>query len=172
MYFHPTGGDWPGNDEFDKRAPYVNVNVTEAGDGTHTATAEIKGVHPVVLQTNTWLSTTIVESNSGSKNGWHTIMGFLYPKDEYANMYQRLNGRAPAEDMWNLFPVYPQEMAAVARVYCSFLRHDDGNWTWGASINSPVLQYDQLDDNTYDQSKDTNWIRQVNDPDLGYSSEW
>lgn len=181
VYWHPTGSDYANSEEpykdRDKKAPYVTVNVTEAADGTHTATAELLGAPPVVLQTNTWLSTTIVaDDNQGHgydeavTRGWHTIMGFLYPRNQYQDMYKRLNnGATPTDDMWNLFPVYPQELAAVARVYCSFLRHDNGNWTWGDN-NSPVLKYDQLDDNSYTQSKDPDWVAQVNDS--GHSSAW
>ena len=74
---------------------------------------------------------------------------------------------------WNLFPVYNQEMAAIARVYCSFNRYKD-NWVWSDSSrgNTPVYSYDQLNRYHHGYEKDTNWIQQVNDPSLPYLDAW
>ena len=151
----------------------AKITVTEDSDGTHDVS--YTGAQPLVFQTNTWLNTTIrrYDDSSGDTKGWHTIMGFIYYKNEYEDIVQRMtNGSGfGSDDMaWNVFPVYNQELAAVARVYCSFRRYKDGAWTWGASSYSTVFQYDQLEHPK--DNKDTDWIDQVNDPDQSYQPIW
>ncbi len=76
---------------------------------------------PYNFQINTWLNTTIKKYSIGDKfQGWHGIMGFIYPAQQY-NSYT--GGHYVADDIiWNLFPVYQQELSAIATIYCYFDR--------------------------------------------------
>lgn len=136
---------------------------------------------PVSIQTNTWLNTTVVPIYSDIYNpsasddltvlqGWHTVMGFLYPMSQYGDIYDEISDQ-PADRSklaWNLFPVFNQENAAVARVYCSFNRVDNTVPVWS---NSEVYSYDQKDHSSgYD--KTSGWSNAVNDPQLGYDDAW
>lgn len=146
----------------------------------------IESGYPLTYQTNTWLNTTIAEaytSGSSIENfvGWHTIMGFVYRPTQYTELLtdigQSINN---AEIYWNIFPVYAQDMAAVANVYCYFDRHpltsttgSTRKWTWGD--NTPVYQYDQLNNYRQGYSKDAvtgakGW--DSNDPQLEYDDAW
>ena len=130
---------------------------------------------PVSIQTNTWLNTTVVPKASDSNDvatleGWHAVMGFLYPMAQYNAIYQEITGNNYSSDhlAWNLFPVFNQENAAVARVYCSFNRVDNTGNVWG---NSEVYSYDQeVHSSGYD--KTSGWSNAVNDPQLGYDDAW
>lgn len=194
-YSYPGGADLAGSgfeNVFWANHEILNgmtVNVTEDGGGTHTASFD--GTYPFVFQTNTWLNTSVYPYVDDSKYtlGWHAVMGFLYDSS-YAEMYKRRTGgnMESGDLVWNLFPVYSQELAAIARVYCSFRRYRDKVWTWGGESDSPVFKYDQLENprtgkkeryNQYmnqdenEPVEDTGWFEQVNDPSLGgYETEW
>ena len=177
-YNYTSGADLQGNNFEnifwrDPNPSSMEISVSEAGDGTHTAT--ISG-YPFVFQTNTWLNTSVYSHvDDGYTDGWHAVMGFLYDANS-EEMYKRRTGASnwPETDgipdiIWNLFPVRDQELAAIARVYCSFRRYKDDNWTWGD--DSPVFKYDQLQHTK--TSKDSDWITQANDPTLSdYKTEW
>ena len=148
----------------------------------------------LTFQTNTWLNTTIME-NYGAKSvsgtvdkfqGWHAIMGFIYRPTHYKQLLLDIGQTISTSDIyWNIFPVYAQDMAAVANVYCYFDRHplsgSSRSWTWGSS---PVYQYDQL--NNYRQGYNKGAVTgaagwgagtandgsAINDPTLDYDDAW
>lgn len=167
---------------------------------------------PLTFQTNTWLNTTIsgVYSVDGGPNtaaesgetggqrmstfvGWHAIMGFLYPAADYEDY---LKGLGAWEDswkdngtiIWNLFPVYNEEMTAIANVYCYFERRiwsGDTAWEWnneyvdgGGTVNSngsitPGVGYDQLTNFRFGFEKNNvPYNKRLNDPALGYDEVW
>lgn len=132
---------------------------------------------PRYLQTNTWLNTTVepyygngTDEDVAHLQGWHTVMGFIYPMNgEYNEIYTAITGENPPDNYaWNLFPVFEQENAAVARVYCSFNRVDNNSPVWN---NDVVYYYDQMDHNP-GYVKTTTWSGVVNDPDLDYDDAW
>ncbi len=163
----------------------------ESGEHTHL----LENSFPLTFQTNTWLNTTIAENYGGTSSsgtvsnfqGWHAIMGFIYRPTQYKQLLLDIGQTISTNDIyWNIFPVYAQDMAALASVYCYFDRHPltSGTsrvWTWGSS---PVYQYDQL--NNYRQGYDkgavsgaTGWGSgsagdgsTINDPALGYDDAW
>jgi hypothetical protein len=67
---------------------------------------------------------------------------------------------------WNVFPVYAQDMAGIANVYCAFER--PAGHLWG----SDVYQYDQISGFKSGFIKDESWSKAVNDPELGYDDAW
>ncbi len=122
-----------------------------AGNHTHT----VKQGWPLTFQTNTWLNTTVSGIRAGSSGGgitgqqrdkaflgWHAIMGFLYYGSHYQDWLTRVGANAAALNdkvIWNLFPVYNQEMTAIANVYCYFERRDYPSagspvWVWNSAI--------------------------------------
>ena len=164
---------------------------------------------PLTFQTNTWLNTTIsgVYSVGGGSNtavgsgdtggqrmstfvGWHAIMGFLYPASDYADYLKELTGNTYESGtiIWNLFPVYNEEMTAIANVYCYFERRafeSDPDWTWnntyvdgGGIVNSngsitPGVGYDQLTNFRFGFEKNNEaYNERLNDPALGYDEVW
>ncbi len=156
---------------------------TDGSSGSHTH--EVAQGMPLTFQTNTWLNTTIsgyYENNTaktGTFYGWHAIMGFLYHGSEYLDYLQKVNptGSYEGKIIWNIFPVYNEELAAVTNVYCYFERRTmDGNnnatgWEWDSD----------LVDNSYDQiqhfragynSKPSDYVDRLNDPALGYTEPW
>ena len=166
--------------------------------------------NPVTLQTNTWLNSTVLANykdyNGNDQNqvfGWHMLMGFLYRPGDFEMVY---DGNKTLIDLlsppdtgesynnddlfFNIFPVYAQELAGIATVYCSFNRHplnDVGSgrnnpWSAGAE-GSPVIDYNQLDSALYREGYNrnpagsttgggTNWNKAVNDPTLRYNDAW
>ena len=170
-----TGGDGTG-DAFKKyfilqtnpKNATFQLSTSDGGD-SHTHT--IESGYPLTFQTNTWLNTTI--SNVGVSmdefKGWHAIMGFVYRPTQYRALLADIGYSNPDYDKvyWNIFPVYAQEMATVATVYCYFDRGSSSSWTWG----NPVYKYDQLS-NFRIKEKDENWAKTVNDPALGYTDAW
>ena len=175
---------------------YAEFVLTSAGGSEEEHTHVIEKGFPMTFQTNTWLNTTITENFGGTSTtgdvenfqGWHAVMGFVYRPTQYRQLLEDLGQSTSTSDIyWNIFPVYAQDMAAVANVYCYFDRHPltsgtSRKWTWG---NSPVYQYDQL--NNYRQGYDKGasgdaeaWGTgksdddgsYVNDPALGYDDAW
>ncbi|MBE6453742.1 MAG: hypothetical protein E7017_02510 [Alphaproteobacteria bacterium] len=133
---------------------------------------------PLSFQTNTWLNTSIQPHDQG----WHAIMGFIYRPKQYKDVLvgtgsytaAQVEGMDSDVILWNLFPVYAQDMAAVINVYCYFERNPSNNgsrsWTWGEA--PAVYKYDQLNNYHDGHKKDDTWSSQVNDPKLGYKDAW
>ena len=180
-----------------KRATFKLAN---SGGDDHTHLVE--SGNPLTFQTNTWLNTTISGNYGGTDSsgsvanfqGWHAIMGFVYRPTQYRQVLADLGeNTATSEIYWNIFPVYGSEMAAVANVYCYFDRHPltstsgSREWTWGN--NTPVYQYDQLNNFRVGYSKGSSGDAQawgasssddpdvdrgaaINDPTLDYDDVW
>ena len=158
---------------------------------------------PLTFQTNTWLNTTIAgvrSSNqmSGANHenirandflGWHAIMGFLYHGSDYHDYIQLAGGNTSHTDgkiVWNLFPVYNEELIAIANVYCYFERRNkvivydtDGsvliNKTvndWNKNDNVVDTTYNQLENFRASFGKDSNYTNRLNDPALKYNDPW
>jgi hypothetical protein len=106
-------------------------------------------------------------------DGWHMLMGFLYRPTDFDKFFDggsksllqvlHTDASMTADDLYfNIFPVYAQELAGIATVYCGFNRHPllgDGNrgnpWSAGES-GSPVMDYNQLDENRYREGYNRN----------------
>ncbi len=143
-------------------------DLSVASGDSHTHVPE--SGYPMTFQTNTWLNTTMSEYNSGSKFwGWHTIMGFVYRPTDYGQVLDDIGQNISSDEVaWNIFPVYAQEMAGVASVYCIFDRNPlGGGFVWDDKY---VNDYDQLRNfrSGHEKSSDL----QLNDPDLGYDDVW
>lgn len=153
-----------------------------SASGTESHTHDIASGMPLTFQTNTWLNTTVsqvfedISSPTAEQlEGWHAVMGFVYPAAYYSDLLSDMGYDTDADQIyWNVFPVYAGDMAAVATVYCLFDRNPDINgsrsWTWGD--NSPVDQYDQIYNYRTGFTRDSGWLEQVNDPSLDYDDPW
>lgn len=164
--------------------------------------------NPVTLQTNTWLNSSVLanykdyEGNDGNQVfGWHMIMGFLYRPGDFEKVYDGNKTlidllSPPDEDksysnddlFFNIFPVYAQELAGIATVYCSFNRHplkDVGpgrNNPWSAgNVGSPVIDYNQLDPALYREGYNRNPLNPkavdengtiIDNPNLHNGTNW
>ena len=171
----------------------ATFKLATAGGDSHTHTVE-SGT-PLTFQTNTWLNTTVSGKYSGDNSnlanfqGWHAVMGFVYRPSQYKAVLKDLGvDSSTSEIYWNIFPVYASEMAAVANVYCYFDRKGATAWTW--KDNTPVYQYDQLNNFRAGYSKaavtgaqawgsssgkdtpSTDRGAAINDPTLGYDDVW
>ena len=173
----------------------ATFKLATAGGDSHTHMVE-SGT-PLTFQTNTWLNTTVSGKYSGDNSnlanfqGWHAVMGFVYRPSQYKAVLDDLGvDSSTSEIYWNIFPVYASEMAAVANVYCYFDRKPLGatDWTW--KDNTPVYQYDQLNNFRAGYSKaasgtadawgsssgkdtpSTDRGAAINDPTLGYDDVW
>lgn len=162
------------------------------GSGNHTH--EVAQGMPLTFQTNTWLNTTIsgvragsTASSSGNAGtirngdflGWHAIMGFLYHGSDYKDYIQMAGGNPSSTNgkiVWNLFPVYNEEMTAIANVYCYFERRKMTTspvWSWDSSIVD--TKYDQLTNFRNGFNKDnsnSDYVKRLNDPSLKYNDPW
>ena len=169
----------PGNSKFQLN------NVVGSGSHTHDVATGV----PLTFQVNTWLNTTIdgvregsnIGTNAGRYGdfyGWHAIMGFLYYADEYeeylkavSNKFSDLAGKV----VWNLFPVYNEEMTAIADVYCYFERRSLSNPSWGWK-NTLVHNYDQMTNFRKGFDKESrdgdDYVDRLNDPALKYNDPW
>lgn len=166
---------------------------TSGGAETHTHT--LASGTPFTFQTNTWLNTTVsgvrdsvTEKGTGDIRradflGWHAIMGFLYNGSDYAQWLKKVSGdNYNNKVVWNIFPVYNQEMAAIANVYCYFERRNmtGPNWSWKASlVDGGDKGYDQLTNfrsgflkNNIKYGLDPSYSERLNDPALGYDEVW
>ena len=162
-----------------------------AGSHTHQLLEE-KGF-PLTFQTNTWLNTTVsgVKGNgetaesSGDQGpgryetfvGWHAIMGFLYYAQDYEAYLKALGQASLATQnvvVWNLFPVYNEEMTAIANVYCYFERRNiDEAPAWKWNSNFVDTGYDQLTNFRFGFEKNNSeYNERLNDPALGYDEVW
>ncbi len=127
---------------------------------------------PLYFQKSTWLRANVFpHGNGASFVGWSAIMGFMYPYSYYKDYLVHLKIEKPAdvsEDraiVWNLFPVFKQQLEAYATVYCYFDR-DSFN-------DAYVSDYDQLVNKRTPYNKaDTDYINRLNDPKLPYTDPW
>ena len=188
----------------------IQIEVTEDENNKHNANFKAYDnsnsgspdyAFPLTFQTNTWLNTTIsgVYSDKDSQNtadgsgstggqrlysfvGWHAIMGFLYPADDYEDYLTGLgewnsDWKGNGTIIWNLFPVYNEEMTAIANVYCYFERRtmtDEPTWEWDSSyVDGGDSGYNQLNNFRFGFEKDNEaYNERLNDPALGYDEVW
>lgn len=143
---------------------------TDGSVGMHTHQLSEGGA--LTFQTNTWLNTTISGYSSGDTfMGWHAIMGFLYYGDQYSEYLDKVGFSGYKNKViWNLFPVYNEEMSAIANVYCYFERDNvSGRWTWNRDY---IGTYDQLNSFRSGYEKDSSYKNRLNDPALEYNEAW
>ena len=138
-----------------------------SGEHTHV----VESGWPLTFQTNTWLNTTISAVKSGSNFwGWHAIMGFLYYGADYEEYLSQVGNTSNLSDkvVWNLFPVYNEELTAIANVYCFFDRRT-GEW----NSNLVDTTYDQITKFRAEHDKTTSgYSGRLNDPALSYDEAW
>lgn len=116
-------------------------------------------------------------------------MGFLYHGSDYHDYIQLAGGNTANTDnkiVWNLFPVYNEELTAIANVYCYFERRNkvivydtDGsvliNKTvndWNKNDNVVDTTYNQLENFRASFGKDSSYTNRLNDPALKYNDPW
>lgn len=157
----------------------------DGSGGKHTH--QVVSGTPFTFQTNTWLNTTVSgkrddgETVSGGARmntflGWHAIMGFLYYANDYQKYLESLGQNLKDVVIWNLFPVYNEEMTAIANVYCYFERRNmtGPTWQWNSAlVDGGGSGYDQLTNfrKGYNKNND-NYRRRLNDPALEYDEAW
>lgn len=125
---------------------------------------------PLYFQKSTWLRANVYPHGSGAGFvGWSAIMGFMYPYSYYTDYLTHLGlNPAGANDktiVWNLFPVFKQQLEAYATVYCYFDR---------SSFNVDfVSDYDQLSKKrpVYDKVH-SGYLNRLNDETLPYYDPW
>ena len=147
-------------------------SIVHTGTGEHSISFN-GGGYPMTFQTNTWLNTS-VQPNKGDFQGWHAIMGFLYRPGQFDAVMDKLFEEKDwgKEDKvyWNLFPVYGGEMMGVANVYCYFDRggsvSSETKNKWGGYVD----HYDQI--NKFKTEKTQDYMKKLNDPQLGYNDAW
>lgn len=148
--------------------PKQAVFKLEPSTGGEPHTHEISNDFSVLnFQTNTWLNTTMSHVDDDNNiEGWHIVMGFVYPALHYKDLLTDLGLSANSDEIyWNIFPVYAGDMGAFANVYCIFQRKDDsGDWYWGDYVD----KYDQI----YNYSYSDKNLSGIDDPDLGYDNPW
>lgn len=135
---------------------------------------------PYNYQINTWLNTTLKAykvggTDSGFK-GWHGIMGFIYPADDYRDYYNAAFGQTTtsnsSEIFWNLFPVYKQELSAIATVYCYFDR-SNANASFNNAYVDDYLPHEVDIGNIRNENKSNASNKDnLNDSLLPYNSLW
>ena len=125
---------------------------------------------PYTFQINTWLNTTLkAYYHDGRFQGWHGIMGFIYPAlsyEAYAKDIGVLTGTVTNNTIiWNLFPVRKEELSAIATIYCYFNR---GNFS--DTYVDKYLPHAQTIGNIRYQEKPSG--PDYNDPNLNYNGVW
>lgn len=162
-------------------AIYKTDSVTAAADTAH---EHIIQGSPLNYQINTWLNTTVSgtigsEGNLSPFLGWHALMGFLYSGSMYQEYITAIKSEAIATSLknmivWNLFPVYYQELSAVADTYCYFERDNTYvKWDDNGGTNLIDTEYDQISNyrKGYD-NKPSGYVKRLNDPNLEYRDPW
>lgn len=129
---------------------------------------------PYNYQINTWLNTTLkAYYHSGDFKGWHGIMGFIYPADDYREYYnaafKQTTTSNSSEIFWNLFPVYKQELSAIATVYCYFDRTNTTKFS--SKYVDSYLPHDVGLNEIRNESKGAT-SPDYNDPALIYTTVW
>ena len=192
----PTGSGWDANrfkaffiaprDPFKARFELSSV---DGSSGSHTHTVPSGYGMPLTFQTNTWLNTTIAgvkvgSSASGTNSsssrdaefaGWHAIMGFLYHGTDYHDYLAGVGGgNLDGKIVWNLFPVYNEELTAIANVYCYFERRAVSGETFRWNSDLVDTGYNQLTNfRTLTSDKDGgSYQKRLDDPALGYNEPW
>ena len=174
---------------------------------------------PYNYQINTWLNTTLkghyqrgntnmnhLDDENPNKpkyfKGWHGIMGFIYPADDYRAYYNaarrgkictdtELNTPCPCENssdknckcanpcnkysseiLWNLFPVYKQELSAIATVYCYFDRTNANAGFNKAYVDDYLPHEVKLGELRNEDKSDASNKKNLNDILLPYNSLW
>ncbi len=169
-----------------------------------TEAEEVEPVNPLTFQKSTWLRAMVLPNCGGLQtngkcdevttfNGWGTVMGFIYPRNYYADFISGMVGTTNAagehgsantgssgnmevgEDgsvsantiYWNLYPVQYRQLEAYVTVYCYFNRKAGWEPTYVDT------GYDQLESprSFWDKSGATN-IGNLNDPKLKYNDPW
>lgn len=136
---------------------------------------------PYTFQVSTWLNTTIKAYRKDTVfKGWHGIMGFIYPAKDYEAYARAINTTLPAagptDVYWNLFPVYKEELSAIATVYCYFKRTSTD---YDTNFVDPYLAHqakgiDFIRNTSKTDTKDNNstYLNRLNDETLGYTTYW
>lgn len=159
---------------------------------------------PYNYQINTWLNTTMKayyskSGDSSSFKGWHGLMGFIYPADDYRLYYNeailkktncegKINQtcsqaeidagtcdsckKNPSEILWNLFPVYKQELSAITTVYCYFDRTNTSNFNENYVDNYLPHAIDKIGDIRNQDKTNASNRGKLNDPALQYNTLW
>ncbi len=144
---------------------------------------DITAEYPLYAQKNTWMRSRVFagKNSSGEFEGWHTIMGFVYPYltfKSYIDHYdpgfaaRTIGGDVTVNNAiaWNIFPVKQRTLEAYATVYCYFDRLDGAYNEWD------VDKYNQLSTSAFREPKDydktTNYKGRLNDPRIGYDTPW
>lgn len=125
---------------------------------------------PLYFQKSTWLRANVFPHGSQAGfAGWSAIMGFMYPYSYYKDYLGHL-GLTPAGAndktiVWNLFPVFKQQLEAYATVYCYFDR--------SSFKNEYVGDYDQLTNKRAVYTKgNATFTNRLNDETLPYTDPW
>lgn len=158
-----------------------------AGKHTH----QVVSGTPFTFQTNTWLNTTVSGKREDGTSvpggartdsflGWHAIMGFLYYANDYQKYLESLGQNLKDVVIWNLFPVYNEEMTAIANVYCYFERRymTGPEWEWNnelvdGNLSTTKTGYDQLTNFRRGYTKNNSaYTGRLNDPALEYDEVW
>ncbi len=132
--------------------------------------------HPYTFQVSTWLNTTLKayktdKTKDETFKGWHGIMGFIYPAADYADYLRAINAKndtdtiSDKEIIWNLFPVYKEELSAIATVYCYFDRK-----TFGDKYVDQYLPHNagSISAIRNKEKPDDTYTERLNDPTLNY----
>ena len=155
--------------------------------------SSVDDIQNLTFQKSTWLNTSIKahcwkndwvdcgeHENTQYFQGWSGIVGFIYGGKVYEDLFYEVHKDTPNDYdfAWNLFPVYNQELTAVADVYCYFDRFSKGE-------NAKFIETDLIDQD-YDQMnnfrgpntaggryyKPEAYIKRLNDPNLPYNDPW
>jgi hypothetical protein len=151
--------------------------------------------HPLFFQQSTWLKSKVVpqygtvSSHSSTQSdgnfvGWNALMGFLYPEAWYSDVLADLgistkDGFDIADSgsslstsntvYWNIYPVNANTLEAYATVYCYFDRTN----LYGSGLDATMTdQYDQLGSFRQPGTKDSTYVKRLNDPTLKYNTAW
>lgn len=167
--------------------PFVEVY---SGDGSYrnmgdATPAEYKAIMynaPYNFQVSTWLNTTLKayrvgNAADGAFRGWHGIMGFIYPAQDYEEYYKFITNKSAwktpgtSDIFWNLFTVYKEELSAIATIYCYF---DRKNTSYNDAYVDKYLPHEQAIGDIRSGTKDTDgaYEKRLNDPKLPYTAVW
>ncbi len=145
--------------------------------------------HPYTFQVSTWLNTTLKayktdKTKDETFKGWHGIMGFIYPAADYADYLKAIGAKndtdtiSDQEIIWNLFPVYKEELSAIATVYCYFDRQFFEGTNTDKYLPHKATSIDNIRYKTKSSAtqnvdgKNDNYLDRLNDPNLGYRNYW
>lgn len=102
-------------------------------------------------------------------------MGFMYPYTYYKDYIDDLGGEVDIDKgsvpdnqlvVWNLFPVLKRQLEAYVTVYCYF---DRNNSRYSSEY---VDQYDQLNNFRKGWSKNSDFVKRLNDGAQKYNDPW